>query len=150
MAANIQNISAGMEVGATADGRLAFQPLSDAASPTFGRDTEGLTSTIRSIAKLPYGLCHGGNVVNIKLHPSAIEGAAGLKALAALVRTCFDLGGAELQFNTVDREILREAMDHPEDYENLVVRVSGFSARYTTLGRDVQEDILARTEHAKV
>ncbi len=150
MAANIQNISAGMEVGATADGRLAFQPLSDAASPTFGRDTEGLTSTIRSIAKLPYGLCHGGNVVNIKLHPSAIEGAAGLKALAALVRTCFDLGGAELQFNTVDREILREAMDHPEDYANLVVRVSGFSARYTTLGRDVQEDILARTEHAKV
>jgi len=150
MAANVQNIFSGHEVGATPDGRLAFQPLSDAASPTFGRDKGGITSTIRSISKLPYHLCPGGNVVNIKLHPSAINGEAGLKALAALIRACFSLGGEELQLNTVDRKILQEAMEHPQDYENLMVRVSGFSAYYTVLDRSIQEDILARTEHARV
>ncbi len=147
MAANVQNISAGAELGASPDGRLAQQPVSDAASPTFGRDVSGITATIRSISKLPYRLCHGGNVVNIKLHPSAIEGEAGLRALAVLIRTCFKLGGAELQFNTVDGDILREAMEHPQDYGDLVVRVSGFSAHFATLDRVVQEDILARTEH---
>jgi pyruvate formate-lyase/glycerol dehydratase family glycyl radical enzyme len=150
MGANISNIYAGLEVGATADGRLALQPLSDAASPTFGRDTSGLTSVIRSIAKLPYHLCPGGNVINIKLHPSAVEGEAGKKALAALVRTCFDLGGIQLQFNTVDREVLVDAMNHPADYRGLVVRVSGFSAHYVGLDRAVQEDILQRTEHTRV
>jgi len=147
MAANVQNISAGRELGASPDGRLAHQPVSDAASPTFGRDVNGITAAIRSISKLPYGVCHAGNVVNIKLHPSAIEGESGVKALAALIRTCFKLGGAELQFNTVDGKILREAMEHPEDYGDLVVRVSGFSAHFATLDRVVQEDILARTEH---
>lgn len=148
MAANVQNISAGLEIGASPDGRLAFQPVSDAASPTFGRDTGGITSTIRSVAKLPYGVCHGGNVVNVKLHPSAVEGDAGLKALAALIRTCFRLGGAQLQFNTVDGKVLREAMEHPKEYGDLVVRISGFSAHFATLDRAVQEDVLARTEHA--
>jgi len=150
MAANISNIYAGREVGATPDGRLALQPLSDAASPTFGRDIKGLTSTMRSVAKLPYHLCPGGNVVNVKVHPSAIRGKNGLAAFAALIRTCFDLGGAELQFNTVDRKILREAMDHPAEHAGLMVRVSGFSAHYTSLDRAVQEDILARTEHESV
>lgn len=147
MAANVNNIGAGQELGASPDGRLAHQPVSDAASPTFGRDISGITATIRSISKLPYGLCHGGNVVNMKLHPSAIEGEAGLKALAALIRTCFRLGGEELQFNTVDGRVLRDAMDHPENYGDLVVRVSGFSAHFAALQRVVQEDILARTEH---
>jgi len=149
MAANVQNIAAGRELGASPDGRLACQPVSDAASPTFGRDVSGVTATIRSISKLPYGCCQGGNVVNIKLHPSAVEGEAGLKALAALIRACFRLGGEELQFNTVDSRVLRDAMEHPEDYGDLVVRVSGFSAHFATLDRVVQEDILARTEHGK-
>ena len=147
MAANVANISAGQEVGATADGRKARQPLSDAASPTFGRDAHGPTAAIRSIAKLPYALCPGGNVINLKLHPSSVAGPAGLQALAQLIRTCFDLGGIELQFNTVDREVLQEAMAHPADHSGLVVRVSGFSAHFVYLQRVVQADILARTEH---
>lgn len=150
MAANVQNISAGQELGATPDGRFAHQPVSDAASPTFGRDISGLTAAVRSISKLPYAVCHGGNVVNIKLHPSAIEGEEGLQALAALIRTCFRLGGEEMQFNTVDAEVLRDAMERPADYGDLIVRVSGFSAHFAALSRVVQEDILARTEHGKV
>jgi formate C-acetyltransferase len=147
MAANVQNVAAGLEVGATADGRKAGEPVSDAASPSFGRDRHGPTAVVRSIAKLDYGLAPGGNVVNMKLHPSAVEGERGLEALAALIRTCFDLGGVQLQFNTVGREVLLDAMEHPERYADLVVRVSGFSAYFTRLDPAVQRDVLARSEH---
>jgi len=147
MAANVQNVSSGREVGATPDGRRAREPLSDAASPTFGRDTHGPTATVRSIARLDYGLCPGGNVVNMKLHAPTLAGERGLDALASLIRTCFDLGGAQLQFNTTDRALLLEAMEHPERHRNLVVRVSGFSAYFVQLEPAVQADILARTEH---
>ena len=147
MASNISNIWAGTQLGATPDGRLALTPLSDAASPSFGRDLRGPTTTIRSIAKIPYELCVGGNVVNMKLHPTSIQGPGGLNALSALIRTCFDLGGIELQFNTTDRKVLEDAMLHPAHYENLVVRVSGFSANFVWLESSVQKDILARTEH---
>jgi pyruvate formate-lyase/glycerol dehydratase family glycyl radical enzyme len=149
MAANVQNIPAGREVGATADGRFSQQPLSDASSPTFGRDRKGPTAVIHSVAKLPYHLCPGGNVVNIKLHPSVLRGESGLAALAALIRTAFDLGAIELQFNTVDRKLLLAAMERPDEYRDLVVRVSGFSAHFVSLDRAVQEDVLARTEHGQ-
>ena len=148
MASNVQNISAGREVGATPDGRRSGQPTSDACSPTFGRDQGGPTATVRSISKLPYHLAPGGNVVNMKLHPDSLAGPGGLEALATLIRTCFALGGSELQFNTTDSAVLRAAMENPEPYASLVVRVSGFSAAYVRLGRAVQEDILARTEHS--
>ncbi len=148
MGANISNIYAGREVGATPDGRLARQPLSDAASPTFGRDLKGPTAVVRSVAKLRYELAPGGNVVNMKLSPRALAGERGLANLAALIRTCFELGGIQLQFNTTDRELLRRAMAEPEEHRGLVVRVSGFSAYFVGLDRAVQEDILARTEHS--
>ena len=148
MGSNISNIWAGTQVGATPDGRLAGVPISDAASPAFGRDQLGPTAAIRSVAKLPYDYCLGGNVVNMKLHPSSLEGPRGINSLAALIRTCFDLGGSELQFNTTDRKVLEDAMNNPEAHESLVVRVSGFSARFVTLQRAVQQDILARTEHS--
>lgn len=148
LAANVQNVTSGFQVGATPDGRRSGTPLSDAASPTFGRDCQGPTAAIRSIASLPYGLCRGGNVVNLKIHPASLAGAKGAAALAGLVRTCFDLGGAQLQFNTTDRVLLQEAMAAPEEHRDLVVRVSGFSATFVDLAPAVQEDILERTEHA--
>lgn len=147
MAANVQNIWGGQQVGATADGRRSREPLSDACSPTFGRDLRGPTAVIRSIAKLPYHLCPGGNVVNMKLDPHCLKGPQGLDALAALTRACFDLGGCQLQFNTTGRETLEDAMANPRKHENLVVRVSGFSFNFTWLDPSVQKDILARTEH---
>ena len=147
MASNVSNIWAGSQVGATPDGRLALTPLSDACSPYFGRDLRGPTTTIRSVAKIPYDRCVGGNVVNMKLHPSSLAGEKGLKSLAALIRTCFDLGGVELQFNTTDRKVLEEAIKTPARYEDLVVRVSGFSANFVWLDPAIQKDILARTEH---
>jgi len=76
-----------------------------------------------------------------------VAGEKGLKSLAALIRTCFDLGGVELQFNTTDRKVLEEAIKTPARYEDLVVRVSGFSANFVWLDPAIQKDILARTEH---
>lgn len=147
IAANTSNIDGGKCVGATPDGRLARQPLSDAGSPTFGCDLNGPTAVVKSVSRVDYRWHPGGNVINMKFHPSALQGETGLAGLAALIRTCFNLGGSQLQFNTTDRDLLKEAMRHPERHRDLVVRVSGFSGYFVELPRDVQEDVLARTEH---
>ena len=145
MAANISNIDAGHRIGATPDGRLAGEPLSDAASPTYGRDKTGVTATLLSLAKPDYTRCACGTVVNQKFYPDIFEDGKRQKLLS-LIRVYFAKGGQELQINATDTETLRDAMEHPERYASLVVRVSGFSALYVTLDREVQEDILRRTQ----
>ncbi len=145
MAANTANISSGREHGATPDGRLAGQPLSDAASPSYGRDVKGVTSTLLSLSRPDYTHCACGTVVNQKFSPSAFEDGSREKLLK-LIRVFFAGGGQEIQINATSRRTLLDAMERPEDYASLVVRVSGFSARYVTLGREVQEDILSRTQ----
>ena len=87
-----------------------------------------------------------GTVVNQKYTPNAFREDK-LDRLASMVQVYFAGGGQEVQINAVSREVLKDAMEHPENYSSLIVRVSGFSAYYTTLSRDVQEDILRRTEH---
>lgn len=145
MAANTSNIWAGKTLAATPDGRLAGEPLSDAASPTYGRDTRGVTATIHSVTKPNYSRVACGTVINQKFSPSMFEGEKRRKLLT-LIKTYFKKGGQEMQINATSREVLVDAMEHPENYPNLVVRVSGFSALYVTLARDVQLDILNRTQ----
>jgi formate C-acetyltransferase len=145
MAANISNIYAGKALMATPDGRLAGKPLSDAASPTYGCDTRGVTSTLLSVSKPDYTRCACGTVVNQKFSPSAFEDGKREKLLS-LIRVYFSRGGQEIQINSTSREVLIDAMEHPDKYPSLVVRVSGFSAVYVTLAREVQEDILSRTQ----
>ena len=144
-AANVSNICAGKIINATPDGRLRGEPLSDAASPTYGRDTKGATSTINSVSKPDYTKVACGSVVNQKFTPSMFTPEK-RKKLMALIKTYFKKGGQELQINATSREILIDAMDHPEQYQSLVVRVSGFSAFYITLEKAVQLDILNRTQ----
>ncbi|MBQ6816344.1 MAG: hypothetical protein IJP26_03840 [Clostridia bacterium] len=143
--ANIDNIDAGYIINATPDGRKRGAPLSDAASPTYGKDTKGATSTLNSVSKPDYEKVICGSVVNQKFSPAMFTPEK-RKKLAALVRAYFKLGGQEVQINSTSREVLLDAMDHPEKYQNLVVRVSGFSAFYVTLSKDVQHDILSRTQ----
>ncbi len=145
MAANVSNIYAGRDIGATPDGRLAGEPLSDAASPTYGRDVRGATASIHSLCKPDYTCVATGSVVNQKYSPAMFSDEKRAK-LAAIIRTYFAGGGQEIQINATSAEVLRDAMDHPEKYQNLVVRVSGFSAYYVTLDRAVQLDILNRTQ----
>ena len=145
MAANVSNIYAGHTIGATPDGRRAGEPLSDAASPTYGRDTRGATATVLSVTKPDYTKVACGTVINQKYSPSMFTDGKRDK-LRALIRVYFQKGGQEMQINATSTEVLKDAMDHPENYPDLVVRVSGFSALYVTLAREVQMDILARTQ----
>ncbi len=147
MAANVSNVSYGVVTAATPDGRKRGTPISDAASPTFGRDTLGPTAAVCSITKPDYSKVSCGSVINQKFSPAMFSDEHRDK-LAALIRVYFARGGQEVQINATSREVLKAAMEHPEQYGNLVVRVSGFSALFTRLERSVQEDILARTEHS--
>lgn len=144
-AANISNIHAGRNINATPDGRKRGEPLSDAASPTYGKDVNGPTSTINSVSKPDYTKVACGSVVNQKYSPSMFNDH-NRPRLQALIRTYFKKGGQEIQINATSREVLEDAMKNPEKYKNLVVRVSGFSAFYVTLDESVQSDILNRTQ----
>jgi len=146
IASNVSNIPAGREVAATADGRGCGEPLSDAASPMHGMDRNGPTAVILSTSKPDYKLVSCGTVVNQKYSPSMFSDNEKRAKLQALIRVYFARGGQEIQINSVSRDVLTDAMEHPEKYSSLVVRVSGFSAFYTRLNRSVQEDILKRTE----
>jgi len=147
IASNTTNIPAGKELAATPDGRNAGKPLSDAASPAQGRDVSGPTAAALSLSKPDYSLVSGGTVVNQKYSPEMFRDPEKRARLGAMIRAYFKMGGQELQINSISRKVLQDAMDNPSDYKSLVVRVSGFSAYYIGQSRQVQEDILSRTEH---
>ena len=137
----------GMICGATPDGRKLGAPLSDSCSPAQGTDINGPTATIKSVANLEHINLVQGTIFNMKMHPATVETKAGMMKWANLIRTYFDLGGWEIQFNVVSAETLREAQKNPEKYKDLVVRVVGYSAFFVELEKSVQDDIIKRTEH---
>ncbi len=140
------NVPLGGQTGATPDGRLATTPVADGVSPSAGKDTNGPTAAANSVARLDHYVASNGTLYNMKFHPTALAGRAGLENFAALVRTYFDKKGSHMQFNVVSRETLLDAQAHPENYKSLVVRVAGYSALFTTLSRSLQDDIIQRTE----
>ncbi|MBE7053537.1 MAG: glycyl radical protein [Ruminococcaceae bacterium] len=142
------NVLLGSQTGATPDGRLAFTPIADGVSPAAGRDTLGPTAAANSVSKLDHAIASNGTLYNMKFHPSALSGIEGLTNFVSLIRGYFDRKGSHMQFNVVSRETLRDAQAHPENYKNLVVRVAGYSALFTTLSRALQDDIISRTEQA--
>jgi formate C-acetyltransferase len=137
----------GMICGATPDGRKAGTPLSDSCSPAQGTDVNGPTASVKSVANLEHINLAQGTIFNMKIHPAALETKAGMTKWANLVRTYFDLGGWEIQFNVVNAETLKAAQENPEAYKDLVVRVVGYSAFFVELDKSVQDDIISRTEH---
>ena len=141
------NVPEGEFIGATPDGRRAGEPTSDNASPTAGTDLAGVTAAVKSVAKLEHEQHPNGTLFNLKIHPSMIEGKGGMAKFAALIRTFFELGGAQMQFTLVSAETLREAQAFPEQHPNLVVKVAGYSALFTMLERTFQDQLIARTEH---
>ena len=147
MAANVQNIAAGKEIGATPDGRHAGTPLSDAASPYFGRDLHGPTAFLASVATPDYRRVLSGSVINMRFDPDHFCDDAGAQRFAALTQYFVAERIPELQFNFTKNETLLAAQQHPARYRNLVVRVSGFSARFVELEPEVQDDIMRRRAH---
>ena len=140
------NVPLGLQTGATPDGRLAGTPIADGVSPAAGCDVNGPTAAANSVAKLDHGIASNGTLFNMKFHPSALKGASGIEGFISLIRAFFDQKGMHMQFNVVSRETLRDAQLHPENYKNLVVRVAGYSALFTTLSKSLQDDIINRTE----
>ncbi len=140
------NVPMGAGTGATPDGRMAGTPLADGVSPVSGRDSTGPTAAVNSVAHLDHFIASNGTLLNQKFHPSALEGESGLRNLSSLVRSFFDQKGLHVQFNVIGREKLLDAQENPGKYRDLVVRVAGYSAHFTSLDRSIQDDIIARTE----
>ena len=139
----------GQVTGATPDGRLASQPLSEGISPVQGADRNGPTAVIKSVAKMDHAKT-GGTLLNMKFSPQVLEGEEGIKKFARLIRTYFALGGHHVQFNVVSAEVLREAQQKPEEYRGLLVRVAGYTDYFCDLSRALQEEIISRTEHETI
>jgi len=143
------NVPSGAVVPATPDGRKAFTPVAEGSSPSSGTDLLGPTAVFKSVAKLPTEEIMGGVLLNQKLSPAAIQKDDDKYKLISVIRTFFaELKGWHVQYNIVSRETLLAAKKDPEKYRDLVVRIAGYSAFFTTLSPDTQDDIIARTEHS--
>ncbi len=139
----------GQMTGATPDGRRAGAPLSDGISPSHGADTKGPTAVIKSVAKIDHWKT-GGTLLNQKFMPEVLADIEGRKKLGDLVRTYFKLGGHHIQFNVVKAETLRNAQKSPELYQDLIIRVAGYSDYFVNIGKDLQNEIIARTEQQSI
>lgn len=137
----------GKVVAALPSGRHAWTPLADGCSPFHGYDKHGPTASIKSVARIHHDRHTAGTLLNMKLSPELVKDDRGLDNLAALVRTFFDLGGYHIQFNVVTAATLRAAQHDPDQYQGLIVRVAGYSAYFADLCREMQDDIIDRTEH---
>lgn len=142
----------GKVVSATPNGRFAYIPLSDGSSPSQGADLNGPTAILLSnYATKNYDHNeHAGRLVNIKLSPACVKGEEGTEKLVQFIEAWRDLKLWHIQFNVLNTETLREAQKHPENYRNLLVRIAGYSAYFTELTKDLQDDIISRTEHEAV
>ena len=140
------NVALGKNVAALPSGRKSKAPLADGISPTHGSDLNGPTAVIKSASKLDQMIASNGTQLNQKFAPKILEDEKGLRGLENIIRTYFSLGGKHIQFNVIDSKTLREAQHKPREHSNLVVRVAGYSAFFTQLHRDIQNDIIGRTE----
>ena len=141
------NVPSGAVVPATPDGRKAGAPLAEGSSPSSGTDLSGPTAVFNSVARLPTDKIMGGVLLNQKMTPDIIRPAENKQKLISMIRTFFDaLKGWHVQYNIIDRETLLQAQKEPDKYRDLIVRVAGYSAFFTTLSPDTQNDIIARTE----
>jgi len=143
------NVPNGSVVPATPDGRKAFTPVAEGSSPTSGTDVKGPTAVFKSVAKLPTAKIMGGVLLNQKLSPASLKSDSDKMKLISILHTFFtEMKGWHVQYNIVSRETLLAAKRDPENYRDLIVRVAGYSAFFTTLSPDTQDDIIARTEHS--
>lgn len=142
----------GRVVSATPNGRLAYTPLSDGSSATQGADINGPTAGLLSnFATKNYQRNeHAARLLNVKLSPSCVQGDDGTQKLVHFIEAWRDLKLWHIQFNVLNRSTLEEAQKHPEEYRSLLVRIAGYSAYFTELSKDLQDDIINRTEHAYI
>jgi formate C-acetyltransferase len=145
------HVPMGANVGATPDGRHAGTPLADGGlSPTAGRDVRGATAALNSVSKLNLKLASNGTLLNMKFLPLFFEGPRALKKFVLLLRGFCRLHIPHVQFNVVSAETLRQAQANPDEFRSLVVRVAGYSAYFIELDKELQDEIIRRTEFSDI
>jgi formate C-acetyltransferase len=136
----------GSVIGATPDGRKSSMPLSEGISPVQGTDRKGPTAVIKSASKMDH-VRTGGTLLNQKFTPQVVEGHDGLVKMKDLIRAYFKMDGHHIQLNIVGADTLRKAQKEPDKYNNLIVRVAGYSDYFNNLDKSLQDEIITRTEH---
>lgn len=138
------NVAFGKSVGALPNGRKAGMPTNNGVSPSNGSEQHGPTATINSEGKLPSIWLQKGGIFNMRLTSNTLTSEEGKKRALSLVKTHFRNNQFHIQFNVLDDETLRDAQERPEEYRDLMVRISGYSAFFTPLNKELQSDIIAR------
>jgi formate C-acetyltransferase len=141
------HVNCGLKTGATPDGRKARTPLSKNLSAVTAMDRQGVTALIQSASQIDFTRFPDGTVLDVMLHPSAVQGKDGLSAMLGLVRTFFREGGFAMQYNVLYADTLKKAQEFPEEYANLQVRVCGWNAYFTSLGKPEQDEFIRQAEN---
>ncbi len=140
-------VALGKIVGALPSGRNAGAPLCEAASPTVGSALNGPTAILKSAGKVNNAEMNQGQSLNMRLNSTIFERDEGFKRLADFIRIFVDQKVDHIQINVVHSDTLRAAQQEPEKYKDLTVKVAGYNARFVTLHKELQDTIIARTEH---
>jgi formate C-acetyltransferase len=141
------HVQQGYRTWATPDGRKTGEPIADAISPAQSRDNNGPTAVFTSSCCFDHHHYLGGIAMNLRMHPTVLSRDDGIGKLRDMTKAYFDNGGMEVQYNVVDSDTLRKAQVEPTEYRDLVVRIAGYSAYFVELGKDLQNDIIARNEN---
>ncbi len=144
------NVPYGTVVSALPNGRKQWEPLADGCSPSHNVERNGPTAVACSVGKLNHEGMSGGSILNVKFNPSLVRTAEGMRKFVDYVKGMLEAGVWHCQFNVADAATLREAQKMPEKHQDLIVRVAGYSAFFTGLSNQLQEDVIDRTEHKAV
>jgi formate C-acetyltransferase len=144
------HVPMGKNVGATPDGRHAESPLADGGlSPMYGRDREGPTAVLNSVMRIPSHLASNGSLLNMKFLPSLFNSESDRDKFTSLLKSFISIPVHHIQFNVVSNEELIKAKTDPDSYRGLTIRVAGYTAFFTDLSGDLQDEIIKRTTHGQ-
>lgn len=139
-------VAEGVNIGATPDGRKATSPVADSCGPMQGTDLEGPTSMLNSTACLPHHKGLGTTILNMRINAAMLKDADQREKLKNLIKSYFEMGGLQVQISVLDVETLKKAEKNPEQFENLVIRIGGYTEYFNRLDHKLQQEVIKRTE----